>query len=71
MTRKMVFHAAIADPWMSEPLAIAYATRPPKIWPHPLKLNQIPVRVPCSRLVYHCKRVRGASEPLLLMKTHL
>lgn len=41
-------------PDLRQPTAMPYATQPPKIWANPLKLNQIPVREPCSFFVYHC-----------------
>ena len=53
--RKTIFQGAIDEPCIAVPWAIPYATRPPKICAQPLKPNQIPMRVPCSFLVYHCQ----------------
>ena len=54
VTRKTIFQGSIAEPWRRVPTAMPYATRPPKIWPQPLKLNQMLTRLLCSDLVYHC-----------------
>ncbi|KAH9832130.1 hypothetical protein Tdes44962_MAKER08847 [Teratosphaeria destructans] len=36
-----------------------YATSPPKICAQPLNENQMPVRLPCSLVVYHCEVMRA------------
>jgi hypothetical protein len=53
LIKNTIFQGAMAVPCFLAPTAMPYATRPPKIWPNPLKLNQKPVRVPCSFLVHH------------------
>lgn len=51
--RNTDFQGSMAEPCFSLPTAIPYATSPPNTWPHPLKLNQILTRLPCSSFVYH------------------
>lgn len=53
VNKKTIFHGAIDEPCFCVPMAIPYATTPPRIWPTPLKLNQMLTREPCSFLVYH------------------
>ena len=67
--RKMIFQGAIEEPWRAAPLAMPYATRPPKICAQPLKLNQIPVRNPCSRFVYHWLVIRAKPGVTAASKT--
>lgn len=49
----ILFHPAMVAPSSETRLAIPYATKPPKIWPHPLKLIHSPARRLCSCTVYH------------------
>jgi hypothetical protein len=66
--RKIIFHGAMALPCFSVPLEMPYATRPPKICAKPLNENQIPVRRPCSFLVY---LLPVSSRPQSLQNYHL
>lgn len=52
--RKTIRHPAITAPCFLIPTAMPYATKPPISCAQPLKLNQMPVRKPCSEVVYHC-----------------
>lgn len=53
MDKNTIFQAAMATPCRSTPIAIPYATSPPKIWAKPLKENQKLTRQDCSATVYH------------------